>query len=164
MELIFRHSWIFLVVMTVANGITWWIRGAPTRREHPERVSSYRRLVTYFIIGGNLPWLMLAGAAIFDDAAFPVLPLLLQPPTFWGIACYASLYTVLSALVYYVFRRGGAEELSQHPGLTKSSELNRPAVWKAVAVGGLVWNIIMLFVFMAVGDNLAGQIADFGQG
>lgn len=163
MELILKHAWVFLVVMTVANGITWWIRGAPTRKQHPERVSSYRRLVIYFIIGGNLPWLMLAGAAIFDDAAFPVLPLLLQPPTFWGIACYASLYTVLSALVYYVFRRGGAEVLSQHPGLLNHPEVSRrPVAWKAIAAGGLIWNILMLFVFIAVGKNLASQIPTFG--
>src|SRR5436190_21486249 len=57
--LIFRHAWFFFVLVTCANGATWWYRGRRKMAENPELRQGYRRLIRSWVIFQNLPWIVM---------------------------------------------------------------------------------------------------------
>lgn len=139
MELIFRHSWLFLVFATSLNAFTWWFRGRAVRAEHPERTSSYNRMLVWLLFAGNLPWLILGGGVLFGGFILPLDPIILSEMNAWGWAFWLCIPFWSIGLVLYVFVFGGAEELSKHPGL-----INIPIAWQTPNV----WRLIVIALFV----------------
>lgn len=140
MELVFKHFYLVLILGTFVNGLFWWGRGAETRRDHPERVQSYRRLIAWSLVWANLPWIALGGGVLFGNMITPIDPLFMGELDFWGRAFWALVVLIPVFLAVYVFMLGGAQELADHPGA-----VSLPISWQTV----LYWRIIaVLYVAM----------------
>ena len=131
----FRHSWVFLIVAMSANAFIWWYRGREIRDQYPERVSSYKRLLVWMLVVGNIPWLILGGGVLFGDFISPLDPIILSETNAWGWAFWLYIPVWSIGLVVYVFLFDGAEELSKHPGLI-NLPINRetPNIWRTVTL------------------------------
>lgn len=114
--LIFRHAWLLFVLVQSANGAIWWHRAQPRIAADPSLEPGYRRLVRSWIIYGNLPWLVM-GAGILSGQVPSVFHYFNPRNGPFVIAFYASVVALWIATSYWLFFRGGAEELIKYPGL-----------------------------------------------
>jgi hypothetical protein len=117
--LILRYAWLLFVFVTCANGAVWWYRGRRKMAANPELRSGYRRLIRYWLIYGNLPWLVMGAGILFGSV-----------PSIWhyfslrngpfAIAFNVTIVALWIAAFYWLFFRGGVEDLVTHPGLLRS--------------------------------------------
>jgi hypothetical protein len=115
-ELIFRHAWILAVLVTCANGASWWYRGRQPMAENPALQPGYRRLIRSFLIYENLPWLVMGAGVLFGrvPSVFHYFDPRGGGP--FVIAFWVTVAILWIATCRWLFR-GGAEELVAHPGL-----------------------------------------------
>jgi hypothetical protein len=64
--LIFRHAWVFFILITSVNGGIWWRRAQPEIARNSTLESGYRRLIKSWLIYGNLPWRNGSFVIVFD--------------------------------------------------------------------------------------------------
>ena len=144
--IIFKHAWLLFILATCVNGAVWWHRARPKIAENPALEQGYRRLIRSWIIYGNLPWLVM-GAGILSGAV---------PSTFhyfnprngpFVIAFYMTVVVLWILSFYWMFFRGGAEDLILHPGLM-NLPVSSPSLIKAYfllclagGVLGLSWMV-----------------------
>jgi len=144
--LVFRHAWLLFIVVTCAKGAVWWRRAQPKIAENPALEQGYRRLIKSWLIYGNLPWLVMA-AGILSGAVPSAMSYFNPRNGPFVIAFYVTVVTLWIATFYWLFFRGGAEDLLTHPGLLNLPDA-RPWAIKvyfllclAGGVVGLLWMI-----------------------
>lgn len=149
MLLIFKYAWFLFIAVTCINGAVWWRRGQQARAEEPELEEGYRRLIRWWIICGNLPWIVMGIGIIFGGVP-SVLHYFNPRNGPFVMAFYVTIVALWIASFYWIFFRGGAEELVAHPGL-----LNLPGqkpVWvKALFLLSLIGGIIALTMMILGG-------------
>lgn len=145
--LILRHAWIIFVVVTFANGAIWWYRAKPFIEKEPTLESGYRRLIRYWLVYGNLPWLVM-GAGILFGGVPSVFHYFNPRNGSFVIAFYVTVVALWIATFYWLFFRGGAEDLISHPGLL-NLPVQRPWAIKAfflvALTGGVLGLLAMIF-------------------
>ncbi len=109
--------WVLFVAATVWNAASWWVRGAPHRREHPELERGYRSLVGGLLFWGNVPWVVMGAGILFGHV--PSIFSYFNIPTGgpWVGAFHGTLLLVWALGTYWLLMRGGAETFVRHPGL-----------------------------------------------
>jgi|GEM_PF-4070837 len=118
------------------NALIWWVRGRTTRREFPERISSYKRL---------LAWFVLYSAAICLFAQFEIMyspndtiskVMEIQNFGIFGWLAFGLTFSLSPLLALYIYKFNGAEELTEHPGLWSKFPLliSEKLIWKCVPV------------------------------
>jgi hypothetical protein len=145
--MVFRHAWILFVVITCANGGIWWYRAQPRIAEDRRLESGYRRLVRSWLIYGNLPWLVMGAGILFGGV--PSVFHYFNPRNGpFVIAFYITIVALWIATFYWLFFRGGAEDLIAHPGLLNLA-VQRPWAVKTFFVlaltGGVLGLLAMIF-------------------
>jgi hypothetical protein len=145
--MIFRHAWLIFVVVTCLNGASWWYKGRREMAENPDLKPGYRRLVWWWLICGNMPWLVM-GAGILSGSV----------PSPWHyfsprngpfvIAFYITVVALWIAAFHWLFFRGGAEDLVTHPGLLNLRTQSPRAVKGLflVALAGGVAGLLMMIL------------------
>jgi hypothetical protein len=109
-----RHIWLIYVVATFVNAAIWWWRGRKEIAANPELEPGYRRLIGWFLVVGNIPWLIIG--AVFE------LPSEFSPTIGQSIKVFSVIVIIYSiAGFYWLFVAGGAEDLAAHPGLGRWS-------------------------------------------
>lgn len=92
-------------------------------------------MIAWFLVIGNLPWLILGGGVLFGGFTSPLDPIILSDTNFWGWAFWIVLPVWSLGLLFYVFWREGDKELSLHPGLINLPEkYQTPTVWRIIAI------------------------------
>ena len=150
-EEVFRHSWILLVLVTSANGLIWWIRSKKFVRARPELLPGYRKLVRGWLVWANLPWLVMGvGSTVggIPSGLHIFRPLDADP---FVLAWWASVVLIWIMGTFWLFT-GGAEELSEHPGLLNPMfGGNSPGprmikvMWCACLLGGVLGTVMCVF-------------------
>jgi hypothetical protein len=112
---IIAHVWLWFVAVTFANAAIWWHRGHSEIARNPDLAPGYRRLIRGFLIYGNIPWLVLGCALELPY----LIPSLSFGPLFVIFLCSIPAYWIL--IGYWLFFRGGAEDLAMHPGILQGS-------------------------------------------
>src|SRR5881296_2823077 len=64
-HMMFRHAWVLFIVVTCANGVSWWWQARKHIRAHPELRAGYRKLIGGWLIFGNLPFLVMGFGILF---------------------------------------------------------------------------------------------------
>lgn len=127
--LIFRYAWILFVLIQCANGAVWWYRGRRKIAENPALEAGYRRLINGWVTYGNIPWLVM-GAGIPFGGVPSVFHYLNPRNGPFVIMFWLSVVAVWILTFYWLFLRGGAEELISHPGLL-NLPVQKPWIIKA---------------------------------
>jgi len=112
-----RHFWLIFVVATFANAAIWWRRGRKEIAANPDLEPGYRRVIGWFLVVGNIPWLFI-GVVVELPSEFSATI---------GQSTRAFLVLVIIYWIagfYWLFLAGGAEDLAAHPGLLRGSPRN----------------------------------------
>jgi hypothetical protein len=141
MPAIFAHAWLLFVAVTFANAAIWWSRGRDEIARNPVLAPGYRRLIRGFLIYGNIPWLVL-GCAM--ELPHLILSLSLGPLLVFFM-CFIPAYWILTG--YWLFFRGGAEDLARHPGILQGSPRDPDAI-KGEFLFVLAATFILVFAFV----------------
>ena len=148
MPIVFKHFWIAFIFVTLANGAIWWYRGREHRERDPTLVEGYRSLIRGFVTWGNLPWLIMGAGILFGGV--PSIFHYFDPtsPNPFIAGWFGSLFLLWAAGTYWLFARGGAEQLVRHPGLIQS-DITSPstikALWLLCIAGGVAAVAAMYF-------------------
>jgi len=149
MARILQQFWVVFIIVTCVNGAVWWRRGQKAMAEKPELETGYRRLICWWLIGGNLPWLVM-GAGIVLGGVPSVFHYFNPRNGPFVIAFYVTIVILWIASFYWIFFRGGAEDLINHPGML-NFPLQKPFWVKAYFLAMLGVGIISL-ASMIFGD------------
>ena len=138
--LIFRHGWVFLILVTCINGAVWWRKGQAKIAADPTLARGYRGLIRSFLILMNIPWLVMGSGIVFGGLS-TIFDYFNPRKGPFVIAFYVTVVAVWIVMSYWLFFRRGAEALIAHPGLL-NFRVERPSVVKAYFLlclaGGIV--------------------------
>jgi len=146
MQIVFRHFWIVFVLVTLANGATWWHRGRRHRERDPSLASGYRSLVGGFVTWGNLPWVVMGAGILFGGV--PSIFHYFDPKSSnpFVIAFFGSIFLLWVLGTHWLFARGGAELIVRHPGLTEPETISPGRIkllWIVGVAGGIAGVAVM---------------------
>lgn len=146
MLLLFRYVWIVFVIVTCVNGAIWWYRARPRIARDPGLEEGYRQLIQWWVICGNLPWLVMGAGILFGGV--PTVFHYFNPRNGpFVIAFYVTTVILWVASFYWLFFRKGAEQLVTHPGLLNFPVESPRAVkmfFLLTLAGGLLGLSVML--------------------
>ncbi len=158
MELLFKHFWIVLVAVTIANGLIFKFRAQQYIVADPGLKEGYDKLFKGWLLWGNIPWIIIGIGNLcgFTNSVFAYFrPRELNPMVLLFHVCIIVIY-VLS--VKWIYFRNGAEFLEQHPGFFNKSFLSDSNItakqikifFPLMLVGGIIGMVIMWVVDIPV--------------
>lgn len=143
MGLILRHAWLLFIAVTCVNGVTWWIRGKKEMAQHPELAAGYRSLIRGWIVYGNIPWVVMGIGILFGGVA-SVFDYFNPRNGPFVVAWYVSVVALWVTTADWIFLRGGAEALIQHPGLLSRPAPQSPSAIKTIVALALLGGVVGL--------------------
>ncbi len=60
MEIVFKHTWIMFIAVTIANGLILKFRSKKYIAEKPELKEGYDKYFRGWLLYGNIPWVIMA--------------------------------------------------------------------------------------------------------
>lgn len=148
MELVLRHFWIAFVVVTFVNGRTWRNRVQGLIQEQPALGRGYQRLYRGYVFWLNVPWIGM-GAGVLSGQVTSIFDFLRPGDGNVFVLWWWGLNAVLLCLgTYWIFFRGGAQTLAQHPGVYMVPRWGA-AKLRLFWLGVVAWNVgiaTLLFV------------------
>lgn len=151
MELIFKHSWILFIVVTLFNTYFLKTRVQPYIDEKPERKEGYDLIFKNLTIYSLIPWIIvgignLSGKtlSIFDYFS----PSKMNP---FVLTFHFSIIIIWILLVHFVFFKNGAEFLENHPGIIRFKGFG-------ITNESLSKNSIKLFVIITMLGGILGML------
>jgi len=149
---LFNHFWILLIGVTIANGLIWKYKSKNYIAEKPERKEGYDKLIKSWLIYGNIPWIIMGIGMItgltksMDEFFYPGQMNLIVTIYFLSII---FLWIFGS---YWIYFKGGAERLVEHPGLITQTEkgnekfetIKVKLLWGLGILGG-IFGVYMMF-------------------
>jgi len=148
----FRHAWIFFIMVTCINGGIWWRRAQSKIAEDPTLEKGYRFLIRSWLIYGNLPWIVM-GVGVLCGAVPSTLHYLNPRNGPFVILFYATVVLLWILTFHWLFFRRGAEALLAHPGILDIPIKHPWAVklWFLFCLaGGVVGLLFMIFADIQV--------------
>ena len=149
MLLLFKHFWVVFILVTFLKAAIWWRLGGEHRQRDPSLTEDYRALVRGFVTWGNVPWLIMGVGILFGGV--PSMFHYFNPryPNPFVAAFFGSIVLLWLACTYWLFARGGAEQLVRCPGLVQPP-VNNPTLikrfWLMCLAGGVAGLIAAFFV------------------
>lgn len=146
-QLLSKHIWVLFVVVTLLNAAIWWRRGSEYRQRDPSLTEDYRTLIWGLVTLGNGPWLFMGAGILFGGVPSVFHYLNPRYPNLFVPAFLASVVLLWLAGTYWLFARGGAEQLVRCPGLLEAW-LNSPGLIKVywiVCLAGSIAGLILAF-------------------
>ena len=124
MEIIFKHTWIMFIAVTIANGLILKYRSKKYTAEKPELEDGYDKYFKGWLFYGNIPWviMMIGNLSGMTQNTFEYF----NPKAMNAIVLVFHfsiiLLWVLSAR--WIYFKNGAEFIETHPGLIQKSSLS----------------------------------------
>lgn len=147
--LLFRYAWLLFVLVTCFNAAIWWYRARRRIAQDPGLEPGYRRLIRWWVICGNLPWLVMGAGILFGGV--PTVFHYFNPRNGpFVIAFYLTVVILWIAAFYWLFFRQGTEQLVTHPGLL-NLPVERPWAVKTFFLLALAGGVFALLT-MLLGD------------
>jgi hypothetical protein len=116
--------------------------------ENPALEAGYRRLIRWWLIWANLPWLVMGAGIVFGGVP-SILHYLSPVDGPFVLAFYGTIGLQQISAFYWIFFRGGAEDLIDHPGLLNVRV--KKASWvKAFFVLNLISMVAVIMIFRSI--------------
>jgi hypothetical protein len=141
-----NYMWVACIGVMIANGLHWWHKGRDAIAQKSELREGYKKLIRGFILWGSIPWLLMGFGLLLGgvDSIFDYLQPRKANP--WVMVWYLSAIVLLVLFLWWIFARGGAQKIVDHPGLL-DFPLTKP------------WHVKTLTCVMAAGCVLGIAIA-----
>ena len=121
---IFRHFWILIAVVMLVNVVILRVRSRKYILEKPERAAGYNRIFIWMVILGAIIWLPLGLGIELGAIQSPVLFSSNGEINPFMLASMLGLAVMDLLGFYWIFFKGGAEFLADHPGLFRGENLS----------------------------------------
>ena len=151
--LISKYFWIVAIIVTGINLIIFRKRAQKYIKENPQLEEEYAALFRGFLFWMNIPWIIMGiGCTI---GGVPSIWHYFRPRDSnpYVLAWFGSVFLMWILGTYWLFLRGGAEKLAQHPGMLelrygfKRKDITNPALiktfWVLALAGGIVAFVLM---------------------
>lgn len=152
MEIIFKHTWIMFIAITIANGLILKYRSKKHIAENPELKDGYDTYFKGWVIYGNIPWviMMIGNLSGITQNTFEYFnPKTLNPMV---LVFHFSVIILWILSVRWIYFKNGAEFIETHPGLFRKSSFSKNAnvtakqikqFFPLMLLGGIVTMIMM---------------------
>lgn len=119
---------LFSLLIVIANAAIMWLKSKPYIKENPDLQKGYNTIIRGFFIGMSLPIIIMGiglrtgGVSQIKDYSYP------GNGNMFVIAYWVCWWGFLLRLNYWVWFRGGAKMLVDHPGIFRSDYQNPQSV------------------------------------
>lgn len=145
---LFRHGWVLFIVAAIANALVVKFRSRNFICEKPELASGYNRLVRGILIWSSLPWLVMGIGIEFGGVPGFFSYFRPRDGNPYVLAWFATVFVIWILGFRWLFFRGGAQFLVEHPGLLRGDPKS-PAMIRAfyclMVLGGIT-AVTIIFV------------------
>jgi len=146
-SIISKWFWALCILVTFLNAAIFRFRGNKHIKKNPALEAGYKRIIKGFVIYGNIPWIVMGIGCTVGGV-----------PSVWHyfnprggnphvLAFFGAAFLVWILGSYWIFFRGGALELVNHPGLF-NYDIKNPIIikllWIAILLGGIVGVYMMV--------------------
>ncbi len=124
MEIIFKHTWIMFIAVTIANGLILKYRSKKYIAQKPELADGYDKYFKGWMVFGNIPWviMMIGNLSGITQNTFDYFnPKTMNPMV---LVFHFSIIVLWILSVKWIYFNNGAEFIETHPGLLKKSSLS----------------------------------------
>ncbi|TKG90741.1 hypothetical protein EYV94_23035 [Puteibacter caeruleilacunae] len=124
MELLLKHVWILLILVTVVNALVLKFQSKKYIQERPDLKDGYDKFFLGFLVYGNIPWLIIMVGSLsgITESVFEYLtPRLLNPVV---LLFHLSVIVLWALSIRWVYFKKGAEFIEQHPGIFQRKGFN----------------------------------------
>jgi hypothetical protein len=124
MKNLFDNFWLLAIVANGFNAAIFWQRSIAYIKEDPTLQQGYITLIRGFFIGMNLPWIVMGiglkvgGVSQLKDYFYP------GNGNIFVVGWWMCLWGLILILNYWIWFRGGAQMLIDHPGLLRGKQQN----------------------------------------
>jgi hypothetical protein len=143
-----HHGWLVFVAVTCLNALILKLHSRRYIRQQPELADGYGRLIRGVLFWGNLPWLVM-GAGI-ELGGLPGMFSYFHPRDGhpFVLAWFGVVITIWILGFWWLFARGGAEFLVEHPGLLRGPPCSPTAIriYYCLCIIGGICGVVFLFV------------------
>ena len=149
METFFNYFWLVAIMVNVINAVIFWVRVQPYIQKRPELRPGYSKLIRGYVIGMSIPWIVMGigmtigGISNIADYFYP------RAGNQFVIAWWVSLWALILLFSYWVWFRGGAEQLIKYPGLLQGNPTNPKTIKLmslVVFISGIVSSGVIFFL------------------
>ena len=151
-----KYFWLVAIVFTAINFLIFKRRSEKHIKENPELAKGYSALFRGYLFWINVPWIIMGiGCTI---GGVPSVWYYFRPRDGnpYVLAWFGSVFTLWILSTFWLFFRGGAEILANHPGMLefnyglKRKEITNPTwikvLWLLALAGGIlgvafIWSI-----------------------
>jgi hypothetical protein len=142
-----RYFWLLALVMTGVNAAIYRRRLVILTVDHPERVEGYRRYIIGFVAVSGLLWLIMGAGIIFGG--LPSVFAYFNPAAGnpFVLAWHATAVVLWVVGLIWLFFRGGAQFIIDHPGILNFNP-TRPIhvqLWYLACLAGGVAGEVMMW-------------------
>ena len=155
MEIIFKHTWIMFIAVTITNGLILKYRSKKYIAQNPKLKKGYDKYFKGWLIYGNVPWLimMLGNLSELTQNTFEYFnPKTMNPMV---LTFHFSIVILWVLSVRWIYFKNGAEFIENHPGLMQKSSFsgNTNVTAKQIKLffplmlfGGIAGMVMMWFI------------------
>lgn len=141
-----RYFWLVALVICAVNTAAYRHRIRVYSLEHPERARGYQQFLVGFVIINVLVWSIMGIGIVFGG--LPNVFAYFNPSTGnpYVLAWHGVIFSLWILAIVWMFFRGGAQFLVDHPGLLNVA-ITKPVLVKlwfgACLLGGVLGEIMM---------------------
>ncbi|WP_375201186.1 hypothetical protein [Hyphococcus sp.] len=152
-NIVTQYFWLIMIGYMLLVGVMWWRHSRALREKDPAFSTSYKRLITWFVTAGSIPWLFLGVAQMVGEYNYVYEIFDYWNADFWTAGFYTSSVILGLAANYYIFVKDGAKELSKHPGLFNQDHSS--AGWKLEGIAIPFTHLCFFVLAYMMRDQLA---------
>jgi hypothetical protein len=146
-DLITRYFWLLALIITAINSVAYQRRLRILSEQYPERTRGYRQFLIGFIVVNTLVWLVMGVGILFGGV--PSVFSYFNPSTGnpYVLAWHAVVIGTWILGVIWIFFRGGAQFVVDHPGLLNVN-MSKPIyvqLWFLACIGGGILGEVMMW-------------------
>jgi hypothetical protein len=112
-----EYLWLIFIAFTALSALVWRFRGRRHIEQHPELCEGYNKLTRGLAVWGSIPWLLVGLGQLTGGVTSPDEYLRPSEANPWVLAPYLAAICIWAAFLWWLFRRGGAQVIADHPGL-----------------------------------------------
>jgi hypothetical protein len=146
-NIITRWFWAICIVVTFLNAGIYRFKARRRIKEHPELAESYNALIWGFALWGNIPWIVMGIGMVFGGVPTVFHFFRPQDGNPFVLAFFISVITLWILGTYWLFFRGGAQLIVDHPGIFNVNTKRTWVVklyWILCLAGGIMGIVMML--------------------
>lgn len=124
METIVNYFWLLAIAVNGINAIIFWVRSQRYIKQNLALQAGYITIIRGFFLGMSFPWIIMGigmtwgGVSKIADYFYP------RTGNLFVIGWWLSVWVLLLFYGYWLWFKGGAKMLIEHPGFFRGNPSN----------------------------------------